>query len=251
MLKSIFSAVLLVASLVAGAQPKTLSVGWEEYPPIQISDTGDTQGIDIEIVRALLKTAGYAIIFQKLPWQRQLMRLEHGDLDIAIAASITEDRKPYAEWTDTYRIEQTVLWGLDSGAPRVKNLRSLLGAKSRIGYLRGSTFPGEFAELVKNPQFEKLLYPVNGIKQALGMMRAGRLEYVIEDMSTFNYLLANSPGRQVVGILNINADDLHFMVSKKTIEKDPTLISKLNAALAQLIKSKEIESILVKYGSKS
>jgi len=238
----------LALMVPASAQDRPLRVGWEEFPPIQISDTGDRPGIDIELVRLLLKDAGYAIQLRKMPWNRVLVQMEHGDLDIALAASVTDERRSYAEWTDSYRTERTVLWGLTGGAPKVDNLRSLLGTKVRIGYLRGSVFSGEFEELAKDRQFQSLLVPVNAMKPALAMLRAGRLEYILEDLSTFANLLARSPGAPVEQVATINLDKLHFMVSKKTIERDPEIVTRLNAALGRLKKARAIERVLMKYG---
>lgn len=246
---------LLLASLVlvlsARAEDQSLRVGWEDFPPIQISDRGERQGIDIEIARLLLKEAGYEIQLRKMPWSRVLLQIERGDLDIALAASITEERRAFADWTDSYRTERTVLWAKAGGARKVDNLRGLIGSGVRIGYLRGSTFPGEFEELAKDKQFQALLVPVNAMKPALAMLRAGRLEYILEDLSTFAYALATSPGISVDQVATINLDRLHFMVSKQTISRNPEILARLNAALLRLKNSRAIEKVLTKYGVQS
>jgi polar amino acid transport system substrate-binding protein len=255
MRSSIFSFVVwpVLTLLVQGAalaQQLTLTVGWEDNPPIQMRTDGDRQGIDMDIVRAMTEHAGYQIRFVKLPWARQLIMLESGELDIAQSASVTEERRRYAVWTEPYRIEKVTLFALDKGPTSIKSLRDLLGKSVQIGYMRGSEFGGDFQALKDHPQLKTSLKALTSNQSALEMLRAGRLDYVIEEQLTFAYMAANQPGPTLAKLSNIDTGKISFMLSKKALERDPKLLDKLNSALQTLKKKRMVDAAFAKYGLK-
>jgi polar amino acid transport system substrate-binding protein len=238
------------AALAANAQTRELTVGWEDNPPLQMSVQGTQMGIDMDIARAMVEGAGLKIRFEKLPWARQLVLLQSGGLDIAMSASMTDDRKPYALWTTAYRSERTSLFALASKTIKVKNLSQLLGGPARIGIMRGSSFPGEFETLKDNSQFKALLYPTISNASSLAMLRAKRLDYVIEDQLTFSYLAQIEPGEKVAEASLLSSEDVYFMLSKKSLAKDPELLQKLNLVIDRMKKTGEIGRIFKRYNVK-
>lgn len=246
----ILFAVLSLNPVLAQSRVKMLEVGWDENPPMQMSSGERLRGIDVEIATEVIQGAGYRPKFVKLPWARQLKLIESGRLDVAMGASITEDRKPFAVWTAAYRIESTSLFKLESTPSSPSSLAELLGGRSLIGVMRGSEFPGEFERLQRDTRFQELLVTTTSNQNSLDMLRLRRFPYVIEDKVVFSYLAQSQRGEPVVEALQLAAGEVHFMLGNATLKKYPGVLEALNASLKRLKASKGIERIFAHYGLK-
>ena len=208
------------------------------------------RGIDVEIATEVIQGAGYRPKFVRMPWARQLKLIESGGLDVAMGASMTDDRKSYAVWSAPYRMESTSLFKLTSTLSSPASLSELLGGKALIGVMRGSEFPGEFERLQTDARFQALLTTTTSNQNSLDMLRLRRFPYVIEDKVIFSYLAQSQKGEPVVEALQLAAGDVHFMLSKETLKKYPGVLEALNASLQRLKSSKGIERIYSNYGLK-
>ena len=240
------------AAWAAQAQAQTagapVTVGWDDYPPYQMGPDARRPGIDLDIARAALQAAGYRVTFVKLPWARQLKMLESGALDMALSASKSAEREKYAAWTMPYRPESAALMALHSNTATVGSLKELIGHKVRIGLIRDTSYPGEYAQLLAEPQFRSLLEFTNINLQNLEKLRAGRIDYLIDDPATVQYLAHSNPGAPVRVVLEIMNEGSHFMLSQKTLARDKQLLGRLNTALAAMKKSGAMQKIFKAYG---
>ena len=231
------------------AQTKAISVGWDDYPPYQMGPEVRRPGIDLEVARGALQAAGYQVQFIKLPWARQLKMLESGALDIALSASVSAERAEYAAWTIPYRPESAALMALQSNTAQVAALKDLVGHKVRIGLIRDTTYPGEYENLLDDPRFRQLLEFTNINLQNLEKLRAGRIDYLIDDPATIHYLAQANAGAPVRVVLEIMNEGAHLMLSKRTLLREPRLLERLNTALAALKKSGALQKIFKSYGA--
>ncbi len=237
-------------NVCAESIPKTLLVGWDDYPPMQMMGQGKLRGIDVDIATEVLKGAGFLPKFVKLPWSRQLKQIENGTLDIALSASISEDRKRYAVWTEAYRLESVSLLKLVSTPGTPASLTSLLGGKALIGLIRGSEYGDEFETLQSDPRFQELFTATTSNQNSMDMLRAKRFPYVMENHVTFFYLAQSQSGERVIEALRISNKKVHLMLGMQTLKKYPEVVKALNASLKRLKDAKGIERIYAKYGLK-
>jgi polar amino acid transport system substrate-binding protein len=239
----------LVALPLQAARP-VLSVGWDDYPPYQIQVGGERPGIDMEIAELALRQAGYTVRFVKLPWARQLLQLRTGELDMAMAASVSQDRGGYVVWSEPYRRERASLIALAGRmqGPQPSSLRQLLSRGVRVGVIRDSSYPGEFERLSADPAFLALLEPTVINQQNLLKLRAGRIDYLIDDPVAIGYLASSLSGPPVSVLFDVMDADARFMLSKRSLARDPVLLQRLNAALARLLRSPEWADIQRRYG---
>lgn len=169
-----------------------LRVAWDHYPPYQRPPRGvgeRPQGLDIELAERIAARAGLFIDWQHMPWARQLVALRDGDLDLSLSASRVAEREDFALWTHPYRPERAALLGLSGAAPSASaasDWRALRG--QRIGLIRGTAYPGEWAEALKLPDFRAQLVPLRHAEQGLRMLRSGRLDLLADDPVTLNAL---------------------------------------------------------------
>ena len=230
------------------AASRVVSVGWDDYPPYQMSAIGERQGIDMDIIRLALRRAGYEVKFVKLPWARQLLMLQNGTLAIAMSASKSEERAAFAVWSDPYREERITLMGLNSNTAKITSLTQLMGEKVRIGVIRDSTFPGEYAGLLPNPAFQQLLEFSTLNVHNLSKLRLGRIDYLIDDPVTIQYQTSLVKGPKVRTVLEMQNEGSHFMIAKKFVAGKGDFVSRLNGALRSMKTDATTGKIFKRYG---
>ncbi len=77
-------------------------------PPYAFLDpaTGEVQGIDADIVRAVAARLGRELVIRKVPFADMLPAVKNGTADFAAAAiTITEGRRRDADFSDSYAVE--------------------------------------------------------------------------------------------------------------------------------------------------
>ena len=246
-----FLLVVLVGVMLAGAvfaaTPVTLTVGWDSAEPYQIGGTPPS-GIDLDLATAVLTQAGYKPDFRKLPWARQLENIQSGTLDIVMDASRTPERAKYADFTSTYRHETAVLMTATADTSKIKALKDLIGQTTKIGVIQDSVYGGEFASLMGNQGFTSLLEPAPDSTTNLKKLLAGRFPFIIDDPVIVQNLVTTGKLGAVKTVFTIVNDDVYFMISKKTLAADPTLLDKLNKAIDVLIKNGTFKAIYARYG---
>ncbi|MGK7378906.1 transporter substrate-binding domain-containing protein [Planococcus sp. 1R117A] len=73
------------------------------YPPFEFQKSGEYQGIDVELIKAIAENQGFEIQFRPMDFIGIIPALEEGELDLAIAGmSITEERKEVLDFSDPY-----------------------------------------------------------------------------------------------------------------------------------------------------
>ncbi|HKI49287.1 MAG TPA: transporter substrate-binding domain-containing protein, partial [Desulfobacteria bacterium] len=90
------------------AESDELHGGWDSESPYQYAKTlpsGVTAltGLDIEIMRALCKKAGFRVIFEEIPWTENLREVREGRIDFGLAVTPKEGRRQWAWFTVPYR----------------------------------------------------------------------------------------------------------------------------------------------------
>ena len=122
-----FSFVAVIALLVGSVAANKavagcydgLTVHYSNWPPYHFADEqGNATGLDVEILKHALQVAGCKYDMQFIPWKRALNALQHGSLDIGIAASKSPERETYGWFSVPYRTEQMVMFMRKGEEPR-------------------------------------------------------------------------------------------------------------------------------------
>jgi len=93
---------------------KILRAGCSNVYPYQYTKDiyGNTNivGLDISLIKAIGKKAGYEVKFIQMPWHKQIEMLKKGNIDIVLRASKTTEREHVFRFSDPVRNETNALY---------------------------------------------------------------------------------------------------------------------------------------------
>ncbi|MCP4679971.1 MAG: amino acid ABC transporter substrate-binding protein [Deltaproteobacteria bacterium] len=158
------------------------------YPPYDIHlRKGDVSGIDYDIFVEVAKRLGLKLKVIKCPWRRCLSMLEEGKADVAGAVSKKPSFEVFLHFVEpAYFKEKSFAYYFRKGeGNRVQKHEDLYKLKT-IGYERGAANYKRFNE-------DKRLKKKDIIKsvQLFMMLEVGRLDAVLGNELTFDYLIAS------------------------------------------------------------
>lgn len=240
--------VLIFASTPIHAE-KELSLGWEPWEPYQYKDKNDqVTGLDVKLVSAALKNAGYAVKLLKRPWNRHLKELEQGNIDLAAAASKNSEREAYAYFTEAYRTEDQALIIRKGEKEKfnIKKLSDITNSSFRLGVLRGSYYGEDYKKLLKDPEFKKHVSEMASDKNNHQKLLANRIDgFIADPVAAAAALREQGISDQVEILLTVNSDDVFIMFSKKSTTMED--VEAFNKSLATLKADGSHEQILNDY----
>jgi len=208
----------------------------EEFPFATVDAEKRVQGINIDLINEAFRRMGCEAQYFKLPVQRGMMYLQFGTVDMYAGVIKTEERTNYAYYSIPFTRSPMYIYLANKSqfTKRPENLADLIGTDLRIGVLSNRAFGTEFLALSKNPDFAKLLNPIDSQDSIWRMMAVGRLDATISDALAANsdlsrLRLSNAIHRSSIVVSN-EADYVAF--SKKTT--DTAFVDQFNAAYTSM-----------------
>lgn len=180
---------LLLSILVIGicsqaicAEFKVLQSASDPWPPF-IDPQNPKEGLSLEIARAAYKTQGYKVEHAYKPWARAITLLKRGEIDIIVNTWMTEERKTFLMYSDTYTANEIKFIKLATDPFEFNGLESLKG--KRIGTVRGYGYGDDFTNS-KNFERQEVANLHINIKKLI----AGRIDLTLEDEIVARVLIA-------------------------------------------------------------
>ncbi|MCX4025154.1 transporter substrate-binding domain-containing protein [Endozoicomonas sp. SM1973] len=226
---------------------RALKVGWDDWPPYQIKSEGDPKGIDPDILQEISKIIGCKVIFEEIPWKRQLEMLKQGLIDIVPQANITKEREKYAIFSIKYLLYESRLWLNTTNLSQPKNLQSFLDSNELLGITRGYSYGKNTDEIINNPKYTNKIKSGTYTKQIIGMLAEGRLDGILGNRFTVGYIAKKESLHKKIratGIV-VQSDPVYFMFSKKSISMP--VLNSFNKAILELDKKQIIKRIANSY----
>jgi len=154
------------------------SIGGDaDFPPSSWSYRDQLHGVGPTLVRAALQERGLeSRVDPRLPWQRALLMLQQGELDILTSVYRTPEREAVLRFVpEPYLDDRIEVWITRQPQPAVSALDQLRGKRGLmiIGYSGGQQFD-RWAQ-----QQPLSIQRVSSIAQCFAMLRAGRADYLI------------------------------------------------------------------------
>lgn len=179
---------------------------------------------DLVLLRNAIENIGCQITFVKMPWARSLVEIEQGRIDIMGGAFKTNERQEFAWYSDFAFDVSLVLFmrTADVGKYELNSLTDLLKYQLHIGTQIDAIYSDEFSELLKDPNFARLVHANTSSEALWNMLKIGRIDVFIaelaaslEELKSLGLNTQISPSDFVVSTQNT-----HFIYSKKTVDID-------------------------------
>lgn len=241
----IFFAAVLILSLGACSKKgksgdTVLRVGAETtFPPFEFLEPGSSEysGFDIDLIRAIAKEIGYTVEMKSLQFDGLIPAIQAGNIDVAISGiTITEERRAKVEFSDPYYDSSLAIVVLLDNTS-IKSFTDLSGKKLAVQI--GSTSANE-AKKIKNAVIREF----NSTSDAYLELKAGGVDAVINDFPVSQDFLNKGGNAYAKLIGEIPTSEQYGIVVKKG---NLDLVTKINAALANLRKSGEYDTLYVKW----
>ena len=233
---------------VSEAKKPELKVGVSGRPIFQyVDESGQFAGLDVELSKLIFREAGFEIRFIFYPWTRILHLVELGELDVALSAADSEERRKYAHFsTQALRLGHNVFYTSRSKQNKfqsMERLSQLKGTAFRMAVLRGAAYSFEYEALMDTEWFSNNLVFVDSPQRTLDMLAFGRVDaFIGSEYSVFKWAQDIGYAEQLVPLFRLMSDseaETHIMYSKKSVPME--WVNKVDAAMKRLKASGEYE----------
>ena len=245
---------LLIAALTAHTafSQESLKIRVGNFYPNYFQDSdGNWQGIDVELTRLLVETAGFRAEFSEIPWSRGLSMAQNGSIDIIPNTNIKRERSPYLFWIGPARytkMQLTVLKeNIDLPITTLDDFTAICQEKEKgFGYQKDVKYSAAFHnKLDTDPAFRQCFEAVTTNLNADKTKKGRILGYFGEPMDIVAAKRKNPDYPLDIHPFILSAEPVFFGISKKSVTI-PTLI-KLYTAYETIIENGTVSAIRQKW----
>ena len=206
------------------------------FPPYEMTtDTGDFEGIDIEVAGAIAKKLGLELQVDDMDFDAALLAAQNGKSDMVMAGvTVTDERLKVMDFSDTYAEGiQSIIVPEDSDIASADDLAGKI-----IGTQRGTTgyiyCTDDFGE-------DSVVAYDDGLT-AVQALNNGQVDAVVIDNAPAKEFVAANPGLKILDTAYAQ-EDYAIGVAKGNTE----LLNAINGALEELQADGTLQSIVDKY----
>jgi polar amino acid transport system substrate-binding protein len=239
-------AVLAFTAMAAQAQDVVkIGVAAEPYPPFSEKNTkGEWVGFEMDLYKAVCEDQKLKCELVEVAWDGIIPALQEKKIDVIWSSmSITDERKQVIDFTDMYYDSANVLIGAksDDAQPDSTKPDSL---KGKIIGVQTSTIHANFIQKYFGNSAEVKLYDT--LDNALADLKAGRVDYVSESSTSLAPFLQSNPDFTTKATWPLDPI-FGNGVGGGVRKEDTELKAKLNAGIADVVKSGKYDEMLAKY----
>lgn len=219
-----------------------LALGWAEWRPYHYSIGGqDPVGWQIDLIKKIAKGAGCQLTYVNTEnFTKTINSIKNGQIDVAMDMTVTEQRKEFALFSESYRKEIAVLYSTPQTLAdcKEKPLAELVKEGFRLGLLSGIIYGNLIENLQSTPGLNSRLVFKKDFNTLYQMVIDKKLDGLIDDPVVVTYRLTEK--RQVDLLKScqslVSMTDVSLMFSKKTVPE--SVISRINQSIAEIKKTK-------------
>ncbi|MCR5293940.1 MAG: ABC transporter substrate-binding protein [Lachnospiraceae bacterium] len=206
------------------------------FPPYEMTtDSGDFEGIDVEIAGAIAEKLGLELQVDDMDFDAALLAAQQGKSDIVMAGvSVTEERQKVMEFSTSYATGvQVVIVKEGSEIASVDDLEGKM-----IGTQRGTT-----GSIYCSDDYgdENITMYDNGLT-AVQALNNGQVDCVVIDSEPAKKFVEANPGLVILDTEYVSEDYAIGMAKGNT-----ALLDAVNAAIEELQADGTIDGIIAKY----
>jgi polar amino acid transport system substrate-binding protein len=250
-LKSLFASVFALSiglAAVSGAAPQaqaeTLRVGTEAQgiPFSFLNDQNELDGFMIELIKVIGQKAGFDVQLEPMEFSALISSLNSDKVDLVSAAMyITPKRAEVIDYSDpVYSYGEGMIVGKDD-TKDYKSFKELegetVGAQLGTVYIAALQEAGIFGEVKVYDTIPQIMNDVN----------AGRIKAGFADYPIMSYYLGQGQFPEVRLVKSYEAT-LPGKIGIATQKGDTEHMTKINAAIAEMKQSGELDKMIEKWG---
>lgn len=243
---------LMLAMSDALAAECTLSAGYEEEPPFHFSDeSGAVRGLDADILRATAESVDCSVEFLEVPWNRTLLEVAEGRINIAMGARYLVERAEFAHYSAPYKTQRHSLIGFEPTVSSASTLEAHFKKSNSVLVVRGWHYPDNIRNQIVLPEHQELVAVTPYFESALRMMLAGRADAVIGNITSVNTMLTDMaiPEGKTLSSAEIGNEPLSFLLSRESVSPERALA--FDAALKAHLSSAAYRQLFADYDADS
>ena len=227
-MRSLLLCLLLLLGPIVWAEEWRV-VGDEQFAPYSFVelDSETPQGLDVELVRAVMDEAGQAYNLRLYPWERVKRMLNRGEVVMAFQFAGTPERMAQYQLAGPIRTGSTVF--MTRQAIAIQDWQSLEDLQPYvIGQVRGYSYEANFdqADLSRDSSAQNP-------RQLVSMLLAGRIDIIVGDRTQLLYFVREQRAQEQVRILPRPLVEMPRYVA---FAKDDTARAKQFSAALQRLK---------------
>lgn len=220
-----------------------------EFPPHHVFDAEENRwnGAAIDIFRLLAKNIECDINIVNVPWERTIDLLARGRIDALSMFTYSDQRADFSYFIGPHYRESIVFIVNRKLEDSVLAPGDLVNFKGLIGKTKGSYYGEQLDGLLKQDNVKTKLVDIVSNQNRIDMLKAGRLDAIIEEHSVANYLFNSKALNkdEFVVKLKFSLSPVFFGFSKHTTTEQR--LERLQLAWQQLLETHQINDIYAKY----
>ena len=220
-----------------------------DFPPHLIQQDEAWTGLSVDLMALLATKVGCELKLINSPWLRSLQLSEQGQLDVVSHLSFTPERQAHFAFIGPHHIESIYLVGDATQLPPLEELAQLADSVDlgSIATLHGGYYGETFERLRKEPHFASQLVVISSIQDKLALLRAGRVNVILEDLSVVRYWQHHQfeAAERFQPLLKVYESPVYFGFSKTSLSE--ARLQQLAAAWQQLHQQGKIAEIYRNY----
>ncbi len=206
-----------------------------EFPPYEFHDGGEIGGIDVEIAAAIAAEMGMDFEVEDIAFDSIIPEVQSGKADFGAAGmTVTEDRKQSVDFSDSYATATQVIIIKEDNADIVSP--DDLEGKT-IGVQLGTT-----GDIYASDIADATIEQYNKGFEAVQALTQNKIDAVIIDGEPAKVFVAENEGLKILDEA-FTTEEYAICVKKGNTE----LLEGINAAIASLKESGELQKIVDKY----
>lgn len=227
-----------------------LTIGFDVWEPYQFVGFGrKVQGLDIELIQLVADRLSCQVKYQQDSWGNLLVLLKSGKIDLVLGASITDERKTYALFSEPYRSEEFLLYirAEEEHKYRQASVVDFVLDGKKIGIIGEYFYGDELSSLMDDEKYGALFNPAFMGEINLARLLDGDIDGFLEDSFVGASLVRRKGLEKYITPhqAKISTGDVYVMFSRASVK--PELVGDFNKALLALKNSGEYDKLVNKY----
>lgn len=230
-----------LTSPAAYSDRPVLKVAYAHWPPWKIIENDSFDGIDKEILAELANRVEIKLEYIGCPWKRCVEMMKKGEIDLITSFGRNKKREAFSIYlTPPYVTQRVQFYKVRGSETWIESIDDLYPYK--IGVIKGSMYYDTFDQAT---HLEKI--DVDFENQLFQMALTRRIDLFIGFQYPIQYLMtkAGIEEKFIQMPLTFSAHSSYIAISKQS--KYVHLVPKLNAALASMNQTGEIDMVIADF----